>query len=385
VSAVKFPIPITIVMSSFEPGGTERQMIELVRRLDRTRWDVSVATLRESGAWLDRVKDSAPVTLFPVPSFKRPAVLNALRGFAQWCRDKRIAVVQTVDLPSNIFGLFGAAMGGVRLRLGSRRELVLGRSVTELALQRAAYGVAHVVVANAGAAADRLRRERVPKRKVCTVANGLDLSSYRPRSPRSSIRRVLVVANLRPEKGHDVLIDAVPEVLRSYPDARFEIVGGGPEHPRLVARAQSRGVLHAFDFAGHSDNIPARLDSADLFVLPSRSEAFPNALLEAMAAGLPTVASAVGGILELVEPERTGVLVPAEHPEALAAAICRVMENPDFAARMGAAARARVQADYSFDRMVAGFENLYLARLASQGGLAAEPLFTEHCRKEVAR
>jgi glycosyltransferase involved in cell wall biosynthesis len=263
--------------------------------------------------------------------------------------------------------------------------LVTGRSLAELTLQRAAYSVAHVVVANARAAADRLRREGVPERKVSTVANGLDLSLYTPSPPRSSIRRILVVANLRSEKGHDVLIDAAPHVLRQYPDARFEIVGGGPERASLAGRAHARGVSHAFDFAGHCDNIAARLSSADLFVLPSRSEAFPNALLEAMAAGLPAVASAVGGILELVESERTGVLVPQDDPAALAAALCRVMDNPDFAARIGAAARARVQAGYSFDRMVAGFESLYLSGLARRGVLTEEPLFTEYSSKGIAR
>ena len=82
------PLPLAVVMSSFEAGGTERQMIELVRRLDRTRWRVEVACLRPRGAWLDRVADTAPITVFPVTSLRRPSVLRQLYAFARWCRER---------------------------------------------------------------------------------------------------------------------------------------------------------------------------------------------------------------------------------------------------------------------------------------------------------
>lgn len=367
------PVPVAIAMSSFAPGGTERQMIELVRRLDRSRWSVHVACLRREGAWLDRVEGVAPIARFGVTSFKHPSLVSHGRAFARWCRERRIAIVQATDFPTNLFALPAAALAGVPVRLGSRRDVNPGRTVVELALQRGSYAFGRGIVANSHAAADRLRAELVPARKIAVVPNGLDLARFAPKQLDAPPRRVVVVANLRPEKRHAVLIDAAPAVLRAFPDARFEIVGGGSERDRLVARVRSLGVEPAFSFVGHCDDVAARLAAADIFVLPSRSEAFPNAVLEAMAAGLPVVASGVGGILELIDDGRTGLLVPPDAPAALADRLCRLMASTPLAAALGAAARAEVEARYSFDRMVAGFERLYLTELTRRGLAARAP------------
>ena len=358
-------------MSSFDPGGTERQMIELIRQLNRARWHVEVACLRATGAWFDRVAAVAPITAFPVTSLHGPSVLRHLWAFARWCRERRIAAVHTTDMPTNLFGLPGAALAGVSVRVGSRREVDPGRTVAAISSQRAAYACAHKIVANCRAAADRLLLERVPARKVAVVANGLDPGAFVGRTPRPALRRVIVVGDLRPEKGHDVLIDAAIEVVRRFPDARFELVGGGPEMDALCRRARDRGVTHAFTFVGHRDDVAERLAAADMFVLPSRSEAFPNALLEAMATGLPVVASAVGGIPEIVEDDRTGLLVPAGDAGALAARLCRLMADPGLGTRLGDEARREVASRFSFDRMVAAFERVYIDELTRRGVIGA--------------
>ena len=359
-------------MTSFDPGGTERQMIELIRRLDPSRWAVHVACFHADGAWFGRVAEAAAsVTTFPVESFRSPDTLRHCWAFARWCRQRRIAVVHTAEIAANLFGQPGAALGRVPVRIANRREINPDKTTAEIAAQRASYAFAHKVVANSHAAADRLRLERVPARKIAVVPNGLDFEPFRPRPAREVLRQVVVVANLRPEKGHDVLLDAAPLVLQRFPDARFALAGGGPELEPLTARARALDVSHAVTFLGHQDDVSACLDANDIFVLPSRSEAFPNAVLEAMASGMPIVASAVGGIPELVENGHTGMLVPPNDPEALADRVCRLMANPPFAARLGETARATAQARYSFDRMVAGFENIYLTELTRRGVVAA--------------
>jgi glycosyltransferase involved in cell wall biosynthesis len=361
-------IPIAIVMTSFEPGGTERQMIELIRRLDPNRWLVHLVCTKATGGWFDRAASAAAtVTEFPVRSFRRADTARHLWNFSRWCRDTGVAVVHTTELPSNIFALPAAAMAGVPVRIGSRREINPDKTAAAIVTQRLAYTFAHRIVANSQAAANRLLFERVPHRKIAVVPNGLDIEPYGPRPPRRLLRNVLVVANLRSEKGHDVLIDAAGDVLRRYPDAHFELVGAGPERDALVARAHTRGVAHAFTFLGHRPDVAARLEAADIFVLPSRSEAFPNAVLEAMAARLPIVASGVGGILELLEEGRTGVLVPPGDPRALADRLCGLMGDPTGAAALGEAARSEAQGRYSFDRMVAAFERVYLTELTRRG------------------
>jgi len=258
-------------------------------------------------------------------------------------------------------------VAGVPVRIANRREINPDKTRGQIMMQRAAYQFAHKVVANSRAAADRLRRERVPAGRVATVSNGIDSCAFASSRPARPLRRVTVVANLRKEKGHDVLIDAAPEILRHVPDARFDIIGGGPELETLTARAKAQGVSDAFTFAGYEPNVPSRLRDADIFVLPSRSEAFPNAVLEAMAAGLPIVASGVGGILELIDDGRTGVLVTAGDAHALAHGICRLMADGAAAARLGKAACHEVQGRYSFERMTSAFEALYFAELTQRG------------------
>jgi glycosyltransferase involved in cell wall biosynthesis len=357
------PRRIGFLFRSLDPGGTERQMSELVRRLDPARWQVHVACLRAEGAWLDRVREVAPVTDLNVRSFGRADTVGRARVFAAWCAERRIAVLHTADLPSNIFGQPAAAFARVPLRIANRRELRAGRTVHGLVGQRIGYSFAHRVVANCRAAADYLRAEGVPARKISVIPNGLDIDAYAPRPPITSVRRVATVANLRGEKGHDVLLDAAAIVVRRFPDAHFDLVGGGPERAALEARAAALSIDGAVSFHGHCEDIPARLAAADLFVLPSRSEAFPNAALEAMAIGLPTIASAVGGLLEVIDHPRNGVLVQPGDPQALADQICALMADPTRAVAIGAAGRTRAH-EFSFTRMVSAFERIYLTTRA---------------------
>jgi glycosyltransferase involved in cell wall biosynthesis len=365
-------VPIALVMSSFDAGGTERQMLELIRRLDRSRWNVTVACLRNTGAWRDRV--AAPTVSFPLRSFASIDAAVQARAFARWCSTRRVAIVHTVDTPANIFGLPAAAWAGVPVRIGTRRDINPGRRTRDLLLQRAAYGCAHGIAANADAVRQRLRAERVPAERITVIPNGLDAERFTAERDAHPIRRGIIVANLRREKGHDVLIDAARAVLTRYPDAHFDVVGDGIEREALLARAAARGVSHAFAFLGHSDDVGERLGAADFFVLPSRSEAFPNAVLEAMASGLPVVASKVGGIAEAVDDGRTGLLVAPGDPDALARSIVRLMSEPDLASRLGRAARADVRERYSFDRMVAAFDHLYASLLERRGvALTPEP------------
>jgi len=368
VKRVQPAVPIAIVMTSFAPGGTERQMTELVRRLDPARWQVHLVCFKAAGPWFHRAAERvSSVAEFPVTSFMQPGVARHVRDFARWCRVRKIAVVQSSEIYSNIFALPGAALGGVAVRIGSRRGLNSDRTRGQVALQRLAYRCATKVIANSRASAEQLRAEGVPQRKIAIVQNGLDFTAYAPRTPRPSVRNIVVVGNLRWLKGHDVLIDAAVEILRRAPDARFELIGEGPERQALTALAANRGIAHAIRFAGHSDDVPGRLADADLFVLPSRTESFPNAILEAMAAGLPVVASAVGGILELIEDGRTGWLVPPGDAPALASRVLHAMAEPEAAATIGEAARADALARFSFDRMVAGFDDIYLTELARRG------------------
>jgi glycosyltransferase involved in cell wall biosynthesis len=358
---------VAVFLTSFDPGGTERQMTELIRRLDDSRYRVHVVCLRREGAWLSHVTGrAASVVEFRISGFARLATIRQIWRFAQWCRRERISVLHTCDFYANVFGLLGGALARVPVRIGSRRELNPGKTPGQIRLQRFAYRSATRVVANSPAAAGILRIEGVPSAQVVMIPNGVDASAYPDKVGGADVRQVITVANLRPEKDHETLIAAAAELATSCPNLRYQIVGDGPRRKVLEQLARTRGVDHLFEFLGHREDVPALLAAADVFVLPSRSEAFPNGAIEAMAAGLPVVACAVGGLLDLVETGRTGILVPPSDPEPLAAAIRSLYDNPGRALEMGREARREVRAQYSFERMVGAFDDLYHTELLAR-------------------
>ena len=358
-------------ITSFHPGGTERQMTELIRRIDRRRFEVRVACFHKEGAWLPRVEECAEVTEFPIQGFARPGTLVKAAAFARWCRLHGIAVVQACDLYANTFALPAAALAGVPARLGSRRELNPDKSVGQIALQRHAYRCAHGVVANSSAAAKQLQREGVPAARIHVIPNGLAMDRFAARSSMRPVTTILTVANLRKEKAHEVLLQAASKLVPRHPYLQFQIVGDGPRMAELRALCNTLGLDSQVAFLGHREDVPALLSQADAFVLPSRSEAFPNGAIEAMASGLPVVASATGGLLDLIDSGRTGVLVEPDDPNALADALEGLINSPARAAMLGSSARDEVSRRYSFDRMVRSFEDLYLSQLEMPRGVSS--------------
>lgn len=352
-------------MNSFERGGTERQMVELACRLDRQRFHVHVICFRRDGPWFARV-DNCVEDLLEVRlrSFKSRSALEQFVTLARWLRARGITLLHACELYANIFALPAAAVAGVPVRIGSRRGICSPVDVKGLlVLQRLGYMWAHRIVANSRAAAVTLHNEGVPQRKIAVIANGLNLDAF-PRAPERTKRRVVVtVANLRRGKGLETLLGAAALVLRHHADARFKVVGDGALRASLEAQAAALGISGHVEFLGSQEDIGRILQGCDIFACPSHMEAFPNVVMEAMAAGLPVVASDVGGIPELIADGRSGVLVPPGAAEPLAAGIVRLMDDSDLATRLGAEAHREVAANYSFDRMTASMEQLYVSEL----------------------
>ena len=366
-------VSVAVFLTRFEPGGTERQMTELIRRLDRSRFTVHVACFEKRGAWLPRIAErAASIVEFPIRGFARPATLAALLRFAKWCRRERIEVLQTCDLYANVFGLPAAALAGVPVRIGSRRELNPDKTAGQIRLQRQAYRCATKVVANSAAARGILLEEGLPPESIAVISNGVEMGNsapapaFRLKPEATRTRKIITVANLRPEKSHETLIAAADLLAADFPDVEFQIVGDGPRRAELEGLVRSRRLEDRVRFLGHREDVAQLLSQADIFALPSRSEAFPNGAIEAMAAGLPVVASASGGLLDLIEHGRTGLLVEPGNADALAGALRMLITNHAGARQLGEQARADVQQRYSFERMVQAFEDLYLAGLPAR-------------------
>jgi glycosyltransferase involved in cell wall biosynthesis len=191
-------------------------------------------------------------------------------------------------------------------------------------------------------------------RKGVVIPLGIELGRFG--YPRPHRGRVIGnVARLVEQKDQRVLVDAAPAILERFPDARFVIVGDGPLRGELERRAAGL----PFEFTGERDDVPALLAGFDVFAFPSLFEGLCLAVIEAQAAGVPVVATPVGGIRETVVDGETGLLVPRQDPPALAAAVCRLLEDEALAERVAGAARTRVHERYSVERVVEATLALY--------------------------
>lgn len=205
---------------------------------------------------------------------------------------------------------------------------------------------------------------------VRSIPNGVPDPGVRRRRRRPDGPLVVgAVGRLDPMKGHDVLLRAIAEVDR----LSLVLVGSGPEEAALRALAQTLGIADRVTFTGWLPCARDFLPRFDIFAMPSRSEGLPLALVEAMFAELPCVATPVGSIGEAIRPERTGLLVPKDDPDALAAALRRLRDRPEFADRLGAAARRTALRAFTVDTLAQAYERLWAELVARRRTALVRP------------
>lgn len=276
-------------------------------------------------------------------------------------------------------------MAGVPAIISSRRDLAHFDWYEKGAKRnwlRRIQNLSGVVLANATPIRDALiADDGFAPEKLRVIHNGVDTERFRharrdrdrffPGTQHQTL--VVLVGNMHTDvKGHPWLIAAAPAVLREFPQTQFIFAGDGVAKPEFQEQVAKLGMQSNFTFLGRRGDIPDVLASCDIAVLPSRAEGLPNAVLEYMAAGLPTVASRVGGNAELVEDGVTGLLVPPENSAALAAALLRLLKDPELARRMAASGQKIAVENYSFDRLIREVDSLYTELLTRAGGRARQ-------------
>ena len=231
------------------------------------------------------------------------------------------------------------------------------------------------VVAVSEAVWEQLLRAGVCQNRVRRIRNGVDLRSFAAvarsplRPPEDGLNPSLtvgLVGRLAREKGVDLYLRAAAAVLEQAPSTRFVVVGDGPDRAALEALIGELSLTEHATLLGRRDDMPGFYGSLDLMVSASRQEGLPVALLEGMASGLPIVAAAAGEIPNIVQQDRTGLLVPVEDPQALASAILQLLTNPDQRLRMGCAGRTRVTQEFSADRMTTEYLQVYQEAVAEK-------------------
>lgn len=359
---------VLVFTNNFLTGGSERQAVELVKRLDRSRFEPFMACFRKEGPFIhDLPPGLGDVHVFPLTSFCNATAVREGIRYLRFLRRNRIDVVQSFDFYANLFAIPLSRLAGVPVVLGCRRDEGVMRTRAHQKAERWAYRLATGIVANARAIKDQLvRRDGLKAESVWVVPNGLDLARFDAALRQTEPARkegevtVAVVANLRPEKGHTVFLDAVRRLVDPLPRVRFLIVGDGVIRDKVKAAVTARGLGERVRMTGVVNPVAAILKSIDIVVLPSlRNEGLPNSIMEGLAAGLPVVATDTGGTGELVIDGHTGYLVPPGDPAILAERIAALCRQPELRRTMGAAGRRLIVEQYTAERMARSFETLY--------------------------
>src|SRR5262245_44695621 len=365
------------LITSFEVGGTERQAVELLKRIDRRRFDVRLAAIRLEGPLYGEVAALFPrIPQFPLTSFYNANAAKQLMRLRNWMISERVDILHAHDFYTGLLGAAAGRLAGVRMIACQRHMRLSDRRAHEWGT-RLMYRLAHRLVVNSEAIRDHLLAGgHIAPEKIVVIRNGLSEAAERAaldRECRAKQRAALLrelnlgegakliglVARLQPVKGHRYLIEAASYIAAVEPNAHFLLVGDGSLRREIEEQAARLGVsdrVHLLGARNDSDLIAAGFDVA---ALASLHEGLPNAVMEAMAAGAPVVATAVGGATELIIDGVTGYLAPPADSGALALRILDSLRNLEWSARMAALGRQRVLSQFGMRRMIESVERLY--------------------------
>ncbi len=377
VRGTHVPLAIAQMIETGGRGGAETLAFDLCSELRARGHSVVPVGPVDGEAWLSRRLQEAG---FEPGRFRLRRALDpsALREIVGELRRARVDVVHSHEFTCAVYGTAATRWLGVPHVITMHGDV----AVTDVWRRRAAlrWAFRHSAATCFVSEATRRRMEErlgSLRARVSVIHNGVhpfpkgdgakgDGGAIRAElGMRESELLVLCVGNLHPVKGHRVLIESLARLAAcgEGPGWTLAIAGAGPEAEALSALARRRAIADRVHLLGPRSDVPSLLAAADLFALPSHREGLPLALLEAMLAGKPIVASAVGGIPEAIRPGEHGVLVPAGEVEPLAEALGSLLADPGERARLGEAARARAEREFTLNEMVDRYERSYRAAL----------------------
>lgn len=349
-------------------GGMERVIADLCRYVDPGRFRFTVCCLSVRGPLADEVEQHGVPVLF---CENQSRLGKYLRGFelASVLRDRRVDILHTHNTTAFIDGMIGARLAGVPVTIHTDHCKNYPIERRWMLAEHLASRFVDKLVAVSHHTRDELARfEKIPADKLAVIHNGISPAPV-PDEHAVALRREFglrpdqfvagTVGRLEPQKGLDLLLSAVPLVAARCPDARFVVVGGGSLESALKDQARSLGIEQRVIFTGWRPDAVALMQMFDCFVQCSNFEGLPMVLLEAMARGKPIVASAVGGVPEVVEQGVTGLTIHSRNPAELSGALIRLAADPELAARFGERARERHSERFTVQAMASAYQQLY--------------------------
>jgi glycosyltransferase involved in cell wall biosynthesis len=365
---ILFPVNRLII------GGAEQQLLELVRGLDKKQFQPIVAPLYPGGGLEDAFRAVPGVEVIDL-NRRSKYDLRPLWTVTRLLRSRRVDIVQPFLSPATFFGLLPALTRNatttiVTERCGVRQSRGLGyktyRTVEDLFSR-----LADAIVPNSAAGAEMLVGRGLPREKIRVIYNGINLdrltvdagaaAAHRARiAPQGQASVAGMLASLTPAKGHSTAIRALASLRERGQPVKLAIVGDGPLRSELEAQVDRLGLTDAVTFFGYQRNVSDFLATFDVLISSSRdNEGCSNSILEAMALGVPVIATDVGGNRELVRPGETGQLVAPDDPASLAGALIRIFEEPVEARKMAGRARELIDSQFSLAQMIRSYEELY--------------------------
>ena len=361
---------VGFVIGQLHRGGSERQLFELARRLVGGRCEPFVYCLSQEVEPFGPRLAAAGVPLRVLPRH-RSYEFRRIRGLARMLREDRIDLVHSLSLHANFYALLAILLAGRRPFLTSNRVVDQGCGRFEAWVNGFVFRRSRRVIVNSRAGREFTSRFfRVRPEQIEIVLNGVDLEPFRHPIDAAAARASLgwpaaapvaaLVGRVDAQKRVDRFLEVARRVSRRLPEARFVVIGDGPLLTGLRRTARESGLDPQVLFAGPRDDVPQVMAAMDLLVLTSAFEGLPNAVLEAMAAGRPVVATDVGGCRELIVDGVTGYLAPPDDVDGLAEKTHRILSSGDRGRSLGEAGRRRAFSEFGADAMARRFEELYV-------------------------
>ena len=355
-------INVLELTTTLEVGGTERMLSYLVRGLDKEKFNVSIACLTHGGAVADELSaDGFDVTAL---NMKGKLDFGVLARLYQLIKEKKVSILHTYLFHANFLGRIVGKLAGVPVIISSERIMGLEGKHRMIA-NKLTSPLASALSCNAEAVKKFMVEEiGLPAAKITVIHNGVDTEKFGISIDKNKVREKLgisadevtciTVARLDGQKGIEILIDAA----KKNPKIKFLIAGDGPLREELENKSKSKGSENIL-FLGLRRDIPELLQAADIFILPSHWEGFPNVVLEAMAASLPVIATNTSGTPEAVIDGETGMLVKPGDARQLAEAVKHMSSEPELMKEMGKRGRERAVKFFSLEEMIKKNEELY--------------------------